>query len=137
MLFDTRVGQSEVSLYRAHRNAVLALSMFGNFIVSASEDHTLAVWDRRAEKVLKKLNLYVDKVRVLQSVCYKLTCKHEINIGYYWVCELFPPSSIPNRTFFRIESSLNMLCLAYLKMAKVQKSSSHKYMICRDQNPYE
>ncbi|PNF16360.1 hypothetical protein B7P43_G10497 [Cryptotermes secundus] len=64
MLFDTRVGQSEVSLYRAHRSAVLALSMFGNFIVSASEDHTLAVWDRRAEKVLKQLNLYADKGKV-------------------------------------------------------------------------
>lgn len=64
MLFDTRVGQSEVSQYRAHQRAVLALSMFGNFIVSASEDHTLAVWDRRAEKVLKQLNLYANKVCV-------------------------------------------------------------------------
>ncbi|PNF41646.1 hypothetical protein B7P43_G07628 [Cryptotermes secundus] len=58
MLFDTRVGQSEVSLYRAHRGGVLALSMFGNLIVSASEDRTLTVWDRRAEKVMKQLILY-------------------------------------------------------------------------------
>jgi WD40 repeat protein len=113
MLFDPRVGQSEVSLYTAHQGAVLALSMFGNFIVSASEDHTLAVWDRRAEKVLKQLKLYANKVRVLQSGCYKLAYKHEINIWCYWVCGLFPPSSIPNRTHFRIGCFLNMLCLAY------------------------
>lgn len=64
LLFDTRVGQSEVSLYRAHRGPVLALSMFGDFIASASEDHTLAVWDRRAEKILKQLNLYANKGKV-------------------------------------------------------------------------
>jgi WD40 repeat protein len=64
MLFDTRVGESEVSFYRAHQNAVLALTMFGNFIVSASRDHTLAVWDQRTKKVLKQLNLYENKVSV-------------------------------------------------------------------------
>jgi WD40 repeat protein len=101
MLFDTRVGQSEVSLYRAHQRAVLALSMFDNFIVSASEDHTLAVWDRRAEKVLKQLELYANKVRMLQCGCYKPANKHEIKIWCYWVCGLFLPSSIPNRTHFR------------------------------------
>jgi WD40 repeat protein len=65
VLFDTRVGQSEVSLYKTHLGAVLALSMFGNFIASASEDHSVALWDRRAEKVLKQLNLYANRVRVL------------------------------------------------------------------------
>ncbi|XP_069700285.1 F-box/WD repeat-containing protein 9-like isoform X4 [Periplaneta americana] len=58
MLFDTRVGECQISSYTAHRRAVLALSMSGNFIVSASEDQTLAVWDQRAGKVLKQLKLY-------------------------------------------------------------------------------
>jgi WD40 repeat protein len=78
MLFDTRVGESEVSLYRAHQRAVLALTMFGNFIVSASEDHTLAVWDRRTEKVLKQLKLYANKVSVAGyvAVCVQLYCRY-------------------------------------------------------------
>ncbi|XP_021912837.1 F-box/WD repeat-containing protein 9-like isoform X2 [Zootermopsis nevadensis] len=61
VIFDTRVGGSQVSLYTAHHGAVLALSMSGDFIISASEDQTLAVWDQRAGKVFKKLNLYENK----------------------------------------------------------------------------
>jgi F-box/WD-40 domain protein 9 len=65
MLFDTRVGESQVNSYTAHRRAVLALSMSGDFIVSASEDQTVAVWDQRARRVLKKLKLYGNKVGML------------------------------------------------------------------------
>jgi hypothetical protein len=68
MLFDTRVGQSEVSLYRAHMGAVLALSMFCNCIVTISEDRSLVMWDRRAKRVLKFVELYGNRVRV----CYSL-----------------------------------------------------------------
>lgn len=40
--------------------------MSGDLIVSASEDRTVAVWDQRAGKVLKKIKLYENKVSVLQ-----------------------------------------------------------------------
>jgi hypothetical protein len=40
--------------------------MCGDWIVSASEDQTVAVWDQRAEKVLKKIRLYENKVSLLQ-----------------------------------------------------------------------
>jgi hypothetical protein len=110
MLFDTRVGESEISLYRAHRGAVLALTMFDNFIVSASEDHTLAVWDRRAEKVLNQLNLYENKVSV--AGCYKLTYKCESSVWWYWVSGFFPSSSITNRTHFR--KWMFLMCFVWL-----------------------
>jgi len=40
--------------------------MCGDWIVSASEDQTVAVWDQRAGKVLKKIKLYENKVSLLQ-----------------------------------------------------------------------
>lgn len=73
VIFDTRVGGSQVSLYTAHHGAVLALSMSGDFIISASEDQTLAVWDQRAGKVFKKLNLYENKVGLLQLAFGKIS----------------------------------------------------------------
>jgi F-box/WD-40 domain protein 9 len=65
-IFDTRVGDKQVSSYTAHRRAVLALSMCNDFIVSASEDQTLAVWDQRAGRVLKQVKLYKNTVSMLE-----------------------------------------------------------------------
>lgn len=62
MLFDARAGLLHVKSYRTHHSAVIALSMCGDWIVSASEDQTVAVWDQRAGKVLKKIRLYENKV---------------------------------------------------------------------------
>lgn len=61
MLFDTRVGLLHINSYRAHQSAVIALSMSGDLIVSASEDRRVAVWDQRAGKVLKRIKLYENK----------------------------------------------------------------------------
>lgn len=66
MLFDARAGLLHVKSYRTHHSAVIALSMCGDWIVSASEDQTVAVWDQRAGKVLKKIRLYENKVSLLQ-----------------------------------------------------------------------
>jgi WD40 repeat protein len=66
MLFDTRVGLLHINSYRAHQSAVIALSMSGDLIVSASEDRRVAVWDQRAGKVLKRIKLYENKVSILQ-----------------------------------------------------------------------
>ena len=66
MLFDTRVGLVNIKSYKTHNSAVIALSMCGDWIVSASEDQTVAVWDQRAGKVLKKIRLYENKVSLLQ-----------------------------------------------------------------------
>jgi F-box/WD-40 domain protein 9 len=66
LLFDTRVEFVHVKSYKVHQRSVLALSMCGDWIVSASEDQTVAVWDQRAGKVLKKIKLYENKVSLLQ-----------------------------------------------------------------------
>lgn len=69
MLFDTRVGELHINSYKIHHNAVIALSMSGDLIVSASEDRTVAVWDQRAGKVLKRTKLYENKVNILLLEC--------------------------------------------------------------------
>jgi WD40 repeat protein len=66
LLFDTRVEFVHVKSYKVHQSSVIALSMCGDWIVSASEDRTVAVWDQRAGKVLKKIKLYENKVSLLQ-----------------------------------------------------------------------
>lgn len=47
LIFDPRVGPTSVKEYIAHRGPVLVLESHDNFVVSASEDRTLAVWDKR------------------------------------------------------------------------------------------
>ncbi|GLH12614.1 F-box/WD repeat-containing protein 7 [Gryllus bimaculatus] len=50
MLFDPRASDKKIAFYKAHTGAVLALTMVNGYIVSASEDRTILVWDQRACK---------------------------------------------------------------------------------------
>jgi WD40 repeat protein len=85
MLFDPRAGESQVSYYTVHKRPVLALSLCGDFIISASEDQTLAVWDERAQKVLKQLNLFGNEVSVLQLVYCAVVYNLEIHMSPHLV----------------------------------------------------
>lgn len=46
-----------VKSLRLHSNAVLCLAADDQYIISASKDHTVAVYDRRAGKPLQKLQV--------------------------------------------------------------------------------
>lgn len=57
ILFDPRVSAVQTRRYRAHRGAVLRLAMNDNYILSASEDRTVNVWDQRAAKILTTIEV--------------------------------------------------------------------------------
>lgn len=50
--FDLRSGSGPIYVYTPHKGPVLGLDEYDNLIASISEDKTLAVWDRRAGKIL-------------------------------------------------------------------------------------
>ncbi|XP_019519701.1 PREDICTED: F-box/WD repeat-containing protein 9 isoform X1 [Hipposideros armiger] len=56
-VYDPRVGPVLLKSRRLHSSAVLALLADDRHIISGSEDHTLVVFDRRANSVLQRLQL--------------------------------------------------------------------------------
>ncbi|XP_036089748.1 F-box/WD repeat-containing protein 9 isoform X3 [Rousettus aegyptiacus] len=56
-VYDPRVGPALLKSRRLHSSAVLALLADDQHIISGSEDHTLVVFDRRANSVLQRLQL--------------------------------------------------------------------------------
>ncbi|XP_062035101.1 F-box/WD repeat-containing protein 9 [Lepus europaeus] len=56
-IYDPRAGAAQLQSRRLHSSAVLALLADERHIISCSEDHTLAVFDRRANSVLQRLQL--------------------------------------------------------------------------------
>ncbi|KAM5190214.1 F-box/WD repeat-containing protein 9 isoform 4-T4 [Callospermophilus lateralis] len=56
-IYDPRAGPAQLQSRRLHSSAVLALVADDRHIVSSSEDHTLVVFDRRANSVLQRLQL--------------------------------------------------------------------------------
>ncbi|XP_030735813.1 F-box/WD repeat-containing protein 9 isoform X1 [Globicephala melas] len=56
-VYDPRVGPTLLKSRRLHSSAVLALLADDRHIISGSEDHTLVVFDRRANSVLQRLQL--------------------------------------------------------------------------------
>uniref|UniRef100_A0A8C0TQD7 F-box/WD repeat-containing protein 9 n=1 Tax=Canis lupus familiaris TaxID=9615 RepID=A0A8C0TQD7_CANLF len=56
-VYDPRVGPALLKSRRLHSSAVLALLADDRHIISGSEDHTLVVFDRRANSVLQRLQV--------------------------------------------------------------------------------
>ncbi|XP_019958360.2 F-box/WD repeat-containing protein 9 [Paralichthys olivaceus] len=56
-MWDTRAASPVVKSLCLHGNAVMCLAADDKYIISGSKDRTVAVYDRRAGKVLKKLRL--------------------------------------------------------------------------------
>ncbi|XP_074206768.1 F-box/WD repeat-containing protein 9 isoform X3 [Camelus bactrianus] len=56
-VYDPRAGPALLKSRRLHSSAVLALLADDRHIISGSEDHTLVVFDRRANSVLQRLQL--------------------------------------------------------------------------------
>lgn len=53
IMFDPRQGGEPVNSYTAHKLAVTALVLAGDYIVSGSEDKSICVWDLRMGQVYK------------------------------------------------------------------------------------
>ncbi|XP_075403824.1 F-box/WD repeat-containing protein 9 isoform X2 [Tenrec ecaudatus] len=57
-VYDPRAGPTLLKSRRLHSSAVLALLADDRHIISGSEDHTLVVFDRRANSVLQRLQSF-------------------------------------------------------------------------------
>lgn len=57
LVFDPRTGPCPIVKYEQHQRAVIRLAMNSNYILSASEDKTVNVWDQRAGRTMKSINV--------------------------------------------------------------------------------
>ncbi|XP_024937719.1 F-box/WD repeat-containing protein 9 isoform X2 [Cephus cinctus] len=53
LVFDPRKGYSPIARYQPHNRAVIRLSMNSDYILSASEDKSVSIWDQRAGRIMK------------------------------------------------------------------------------------
>ena len=67
LVFDPRLAYNPVVKYRPHKRAVIRLAMNSNFILSASEDGTVAIWDQRAGRMMK--NVTISQESFPMSMC--------------------------------------------------------------------
>lgn len=56
-VFDSRSGCKPIRQYRSHSGAVIKLAMNSEYILSASEDKTVSVWDQRAGRSMKSITV--------------------------------------------------------------------------------
>ncbi|XP_033216621.1 F-box/WD repeat-containing protein 9-like isoform X2 [Belonocnema kinseyi] len=69
LVFDARSGDHPILRYQPHQRAVIRLAMSSNFILSASEDKTVSIWDQRAGRTMK--NITLSKNSFPMSLCLK------------------------------------------------------------------
>lgn len=56
-VFDSRSGQKPIRQYRPHTGPVIKLAMNTDYILSASEDKTVSIWDQRAGRIMKSITV--------------------------------------------------------------------------------
>lgn len=56
-VFDSRSGHKPIVEYHPHSRAVLKLAMNSSYILSASEDKKVTIWDQRARQMLRCVNI--------------------------------------------------------------------------------
>ncbi|KAL7294687.1 hypothetical protein TKK_0011989 [Trichogramma kaykai] len=66
-VYDPRNGDEPIFKYKPHKRSVIRVSMNLNYIISASEDRTVSIWDQRAGKTLQ--NNEVSKDSFIMSMC--------------------------------------------------------------------
>ncbi|XP_011498763.1 PREDICTED: F-box/WD repeat-containing protein 9-like [Ceratosolen solmsi marchali] len=57
LVFDSRSGHTPITKYQPHQGAVIRLAMNSNYILSASEDKTVNIWDQRAGRTMKSITI--------------------------------------------------------------------------------
>ncbi|XP_076667010.1 F-box/WD repeat-containing protein 9 isoform X2 [Andrena cerasifolii] len=67
LVFDSRSGDNPITKYQPHKRAVIRLAMNSDFILSASEDRTVSIWDQRAGKIMK--NVTISQESFPMSMC--------------------------------------------------------------------
>ncbi|KAK1118446.1 hypothetical protein K0M31_015144 [Melipona bicolor] len=67
LVFDPRLNYQPIIKYRPHKRAVIRLAMSSNFILSASEDRTVSIWDQRASRTMK--NVTISQESFPMSMC--------------------------------------------------------------------
>ncbi|XP_044742011.1 F-box/WD repeat-containing protein 9-like [Chrysoperla carnea] len=82
-LFDVRVGLECIHQYHIHNRAVLDVIIYGNYIISASEDRTVGIYDQRAQKKITNIPIR-PPTKVIQgetnnnSMPLKICCKPNV-----------------------------------------------------------
>ncbi|CAL7949530.1 unnamed protein product [Xylocopa violacea] len=67
LVFDPRLNYKPIVKYRPHKRAVIRLAMNSNFILSASEDRTVSIWDQRARRIMR--NVTISQESFPMSMC--------------------------------------------------------------------
>jgi len=75
-VFDSRSGHKPIRQYRPHTGAVIKLAMNSEYILSASEDKTVSIWDQRAGRTMKSITVISFCIFKIE----KRKCGH--NIGF-------------------------------------------------------
>ncbi|OAD56971.1 F-box/WD repeat-containing protein 9, partial [Eufriesea mexicana] len=57
LVCDSRLDYQPIIEYQPHTRAVISLAMSSHFILSASEDRTVCIWDQRARKIMKSVTI--------------------------------------------------------------------------------
>lgn len=56
-VLDPRLQEPLVNQYQAHKGPVLKVKMDSQYIVSASEDKHVSIWDQRAGRILQTIRV--------------------------------------------------------------------------------
>lgn len=56
-MFDPRLNYNPIVKYQPHKRAVIKVAMSSHFILSASEDRTVSIWDQRAGRTMKNITV--------------------------------------------------------------------------------
>lgn len=74
-IFDSRSGEKPIRQYRPHGGAVIKLAMNSEYILSASEDKTVSVWDQRAGRIMKYITvkslMYFNNIEEKKYIRYR------------------------------------------------------------------
>ncbi|XP_024883726.1 F-box/WD repeat-containing protein 9-like, partial [Temnothorax curvispinosus] len=75
-VFDSRSSNKPINKYRPHDTAMTALAMNTEYILSASLDKTVVVWDQRAGRIMKSITIPGERA---YPMCVSMR-------GDNWVC---------------------------------------------------
>lgn len=73
-VFDSRSGHKPIRQYRPHTGAVIKLAMNSEYILSASEDKTVSVWDQRAGRTMKSITISGEAFPMCMSMQRDCVC---------------------------------------------------------------
>ncbi|KAF7990819.1 hypothetical protein HCN44_000624 [Aphidius gifuensis] len=59
-VFDPRAHDSSVTKFKPHQLAVMKVAINSDYIISASEDKTVAIWDQRMRRTIKTVTISKD-----------------------------------------------------------------------------